>query len=197
MMDADYSKSAVFAYLDNVTRQGFLNANTASGLRAAASKLMEDVADSDDVRKVDVDALALRYHNKHPGELSTESLNVYRRRLARLISEFSEYVTNPLNFKPRSRTVAKSNARAGAGKKEEKPEVTVTSNAGNLNPTSSASVATVTATATKTTLMLPYPLREDFVAQVVIPINITSDEARRLCAFITTLATDFKPRGDV
>lgn len=33
-----------------------------------------------------------------------------------------------------------------------------------------------------------YPLRPNFLAQAVLPRNLTSQEAARLCAFIMTLA---------
>ena len=106
-MSADLSKAAMFKYLENVTRQGILNANTAGGLRAAAIKLLEDVADNEDVRNVDVEAMAIRYHNKHPGDISTDSLVIYKKRLTRLIADFTQYVVNPLEFKPKGRAFAK------------------------------------------------------------------------------------------
>jgi len=36
-------------------------------------------------------------------------------------------------------------------------------------------------------LCLDYPLRRDFLAQLVVPQDLTELEARRLCAFIATL----------
>lgn len=33
-----------------------------------------------------------------------------------------------------------------------------------------------------------YPLRPDFMAQAVLPRNLTAQEAKRICAFIMTLA---------
>lgn len=37
-------------------------------------------------------------------------------------------------------------------------------------------------------LTLDYPLRPDFLAQVVIPRDLTTEEARRLVAFLLALA---------
>jgi hypothetical protein len=34
------------------------------------------------------------------------------------------------------------------------------------------------------------------MAQIVVPRDISSDEARRLCAFISTLPEDYKPKGE-
>jgi len=39
-------------------------------------------------------------------------------------------------------------------------------------------------------LALDYPIRPDFMAQVVVPRNLTMAEARRLEAFIMSLAID-------
>jgi hypothetical protein len=39
-------------------------------------------------------------------------------------------------------------------------------------------------------MTLPFPLRPKFLAQVVIPRDLTRDEATRLCAFIQALASD-------
>jgi hypothetical protein len=42
-------------------------------------------------------------------------------------------------------------------------------------------------------LPLSYPLRSDFLAQVVIPRDLTLSEAKRLGAFLLTIAVDYQP----
>ncbi len=42
-------------------------------------------------------------------------------------------------------------------------------------------------------ISLEYPLRPDLLAQVVIPRDLTVEEARRMGAFLVTLAVDFRP----
>ena len=37
-------------------------------------------------------------------------------------------------------------------------------------------------------LVLPFPLRSDFLAQITVPIDMTKEEADRLCAFVQSLA---------
>jgi hypothetical protein len=39
-------------------------------------------------------------------------------------------------------------------------------------------------------LAVPFPLRPDFLAEVVVPKDMTALEARRLCAMLLTLAHD-------
>ena len=42
-------------------------------------------------------------------------------------------------------------------------------------------------------ISLQYPLRADLLAQVVVPRDLTVEEARRMGAFLVTLAVDFRP----
>ena len=37
-------------------------------------------------------------------------------------------------------------------------------------------------------ICLPFPIRRDFIAQIIVPANMTQDEADRLCAFVMFLA---------
>jgi hypothetical protein len=39
---------------------------------------------------------------------------------------------------------------------------------------------------------LAYPLRPDLLAQVIVPRDLTVEEARRMGAFLVTLAVDFR-----
>jgi hypothetical protein len=42
-------------------------------------------------------------------------------------------------------------------------------------------------------LRLSYPMRDDVLAEIAVPRTMTTEEARRLCAFVMTLAKDFAP----
>jgi hypothetical protein len=41
--------------------------------------------------------------------------------------------------------------------------------------------------ATRTSFCLPFPLRPDYMAHIIIPRDMTEREAERLCEFIMTL----------
>jgi hypothetical protein len=189
-MQADYSKAALLRFITTAQRQGLFNANYAGAFRAAASKLLEDVGDNEDVRNTDVKAATIRYHNKHPGELTPGSLDTYQKRLTRVLGAFVEYTENPASYKPRGRGAPTKGNGEGTAPTKSKPG---RANGTKANQESHATPTTTTSTATATSLAMTYPLRENFVAQVVLPRNMTGDEARRLCAFIRTLAVDFKP----
>lgn len=185
-MQTDYSKQSLFRFITTASKQGLFNANTAVGLKAAVTALLEDIGDSDDVRKIDVDAATMKYHNKHPGELTPGSLRTYENRTRRVLQEFVKYSADPAAYKPKSRRVAKANNERG--ERADAPRIKVGVRVKNPVPEQHDEHP-----AGKPALPMYYPLRESFVAQVVLPRDMTNDEARRICAFIRTLAVDFVP----
>ncbi len=185
-MVSDFSKGALMGFLDTVSAQGLMNSNTAGGLKAACSKILDDLADGDDVRAVDANTAVIRYNNRNPGALAPNSLAEYKRRVTRAISDFVSWKENPASFKPRARGVSGKNGRKAqceVGRPAAAP------------PSEALILAGQAASAPPPTTGLPlnYPLRPDFLAQVVIPRDLTSEEARRLGAFLLTLAADFRP----
>jgi hypothetical protein len=190
-MEIDYSKAAVLRFIETAQRQGLFNQNTAAGLRAAAGKLLEDVAQSDDVRLVDPETATIKYNNKHPGDLTPESLRTYSQRLLKLLDEFRKYSEDPLNYKPKSRPIKVNNGERPAPRAAQKADAVTGGKA--LPAPDGATVTYETPPTTTPVMAMSYPLRADFVAQVVLPRNLNNDEARRLCAFIRTLASDFVP----
>lgn len=183
-MSSDFSKNALMKFLDTVVAKGLMNANTAGGLKAACSRILDDLADTDDVRGVDVNTAVVRYNNRNPGALSPNSLAEYQRRVSRAISDFVSWVENPASFKPR--------ARGASGKNGRKTENASGQRATATHPDAPSHTVHPPAP-TSTGLPLSYPLRPDFLAQVVIPRDLTAEEARRLGAFLMTLAADFRP----
>ncbi len=188
----DYSKASLQRFLETAERQGFFNANTLGGMKSAVAKLLEDT-DAEDMRKVDVKVATIRYHNKHPGDLSPSSLGTYEQRLKRVIEEFGKYNQDPTGYKPFSKPVSKTTAdrpaRAGKARKEDDAVVEAEVISRNTGVLTFDSLARTTPTA----MAMEYPIRDNFMAQVILPRGMTSEEARRLCAFIRTLAVDFSP----
>lgn len=188
-----YTKAALFAFLKKAETTGIYKANTVSGLRAAAIQLLEDIQDNEDVRAIDVEQTVQRYHNKHPSKLSPASLGEYQRRLRRLLEEFSGFNENPAGYKPKGRVTATNNNKT-AGKGDQKtqakrPDTKPT----QLDVTAqSMHMASVSAPSVPM-LRLSYPIRDDVLAEIAVPRGMNSEEARRLCAFIMTLARDFAP----
>jgi len=190
-MEPTFSKSSLERFLETAGKQGFFNVNTLSGMKAAVSRILEDVGADDDVRKIDVEAATRRYHNKHPDDLSLNSLRTYEFRMKRLFDEFAKYTNDPVNYKPYNRALTKPVAERALRSDKAKSLVLERdqhfSEVVTFEPVARNGASSMT---------LPYPLRENFTASVTVPRNMNREEARRLCAFIRTLAADFVPEDD-
>ncbi|MBE9141040.1 hypothetical protein IQ254_28225 [Nodosilinea sp. LEGE 07088] len=185
-MDTDFSKDAFFKFLDYLSDKNLVKFQTVRGWRSAASKLMEDLSEAEeaDVRTLDIEIAVHRTANRDSGSISPKSLNTYRQRVAIAIAEFVRRQEDPAGYKPRTLN----------GQSRTKP---------TNGSSSRAKAASEPATAPKkhdkepahlsSGLTLSYPLRTDFLAQVVIPRDLNTVEARRLGAFLLTIAVDYQP----
>ena len=198
-MDATSTKAGLFRFLDAAGKQGIYNANTLGALRSAAIKLLEDVEDDADLSNFDPHAAMMRYHNRHPGKLKPSVLGEYERRMKRLLDAFKEFNQNPAAFRPRGRKpVPESNTeRRAKAKLRETDDVLFAEGTVIDVPTEEIRLRPqppiLPAPTSVPTLALSYPMRDNFLAQLNVPRDITMEEARRLGAFIATLAKDFKP----
>ncbi len=174
--DPDYSREALGRFIDFVVEKGLVNSSTAQGWRVATNKVLEELSPADraDVRRIDVDGVFRGFLNRNPGRLSPVSVGEYRRRVGRAIEEFVKWVENPGGYGSRS---AAWQARLDA-----RPRLRTPSLRDRERPAPLAAG-----------IALNYPLRPGFLAQVTVPRDLTVDEARRMGAFLLTLAPDFKP----
>ena len=181
--EPDYSRDALARFIDYVVEKGLVHPSTAQGWRVASSKVLEEVtpAEREDVRRVDVETTFQEFLRRHPERLSPASVGEYRRRVGRAIEEFVRWVENPGAYGPRAAAwTAKAEARP-------RPRPTV--------PERTAAAAGAKPTAKTSDIALEYPLRPDLLARVVVPRDLTVEEARRMGAFLVTLAVDFRPAG--
>jgi hypothetical protein len=193
----DFSKSALVQFLDMLVTKGWVNTNTGAGWKAAVNTILQDVEPDQDVREIDVKSAVLRYHNRNPGDLAPDSLKRYEQRVAAGIGQFVSFKTDPTNYKAPSRGLP--NGSKAEPKKRVEPKATPAAFTApqvlstKPEPDHPAVQKPVAGTATDSSLALPFPLRPGFLAQVVIPRDLSKDEAARLCAFIQALAHDPAP----
>jgi hypothetical protein len=150
----------------------------------ATAKVLEELSPSEesDVRTIDVDSTFKAFLNRYPGRLSPASVGEYRRRVHRAIEEFVRWMADPGGYAFRTPArPAKADLRRRLDaeapsaapprpRAQERPDA--------IQPPSMA---------------LDYPLRSDLLAQVVVPRDLTVEEAHRMGAFLETLAIDFRP----
>ena len=180
----DYSRAALARFIEFVVAKGLVHPATAQGWRVATSKVLEDLtpAESEDVRRIDVEATFKGFLNRYPGRLSPASVGEYRRRVGRAIEEFVRWMEDPGTYGFRSPP------RAAKADTRRRSETAPASSPSPSRPRPSGPVP-----ARPDGIALEYPLRPDLLAQVVVPRDLTVEEARRMGAFLVTLAVDFKP----
>jgi hypothetical protein len=189
-MSTEYSKAALKTFLDTGASQGLFNSNTVAGYKAATARILEQVDDAADVRSIDIGTEIRRYNNSHPGELSPASLGQYARRLEVVIEEFVKYVNDPANYKGRGRSPTEGNG----GSKKTESKVKRVPLTGKSSSEFSVAPAPASAGPMPTAgLSYQYPLRPEFLAQVVVPRDMKADEARRLARFLMSLTPDYDP----
>lgn len=174
--------------------KGLVNQNTGNARKAACIKILEAFGDDEDISAIDVRAEVLKFNNRHPGQLSPDSLNTYEKRVSATLDEFKKYRASPTSYKG-----VQGRGLGNGDKKDKKPKATtavapVQQEGGGAFVEALAPMQTqqriATSAVTDTSLMMPFPLRPTFLAQLIIPRDLTKDEATRLCAFIQALAVE-------
>jgi hypothetical protein len=196
MADRNYSVDSMRGFLDMVGEKGLVKRNTAVSWKTAANKVLDDLtpAEKADVRKVDLNTAFTKFENRNGEKYSPASLGQYRARVVTAVGEFLKWVESPAAYKPRSSSRGADDDAAENGKQKRRQQKTSAGarSTASLSHASTASSPTPAPLSTSG-LSFAFPIRSDFLAQVVVPRDINVDEARRLGAFILTLAADFKP----
>lgn len=197
-----FTKAELMKFLDMVIVKGWVNTNTGNSWRAAVKKIIGDLPDDTDVREVDLKVQLLRYNNLNPGQLAPDSLRVYEQRAGIGIQQFISYQTDASKYKPPGRGLTGSKTdkgeRTAASVKPKSVSggASVTPSRAEALPAGHGSghaqmrplTGAATGFASDLNLAMPFPLRPNYLAQVVIPRDMTKEEAQRLCAFIQALA---------
>jgi hypothetical protein len=189
------TKPGLLRFIDMCNTKGLINANTGGGRKAAAARVLEDTSDDQDLEGFDVRSAVMRFNNRHPGALTPSSLRTYEVRLQAALEDYASWLVDPIGFKPASRPQGEAKTKPKKVALEAKASVVSTASADlTTSPASSPSSpvverrSTLAGQVTETSLVMPLPMRSDFVAQIVVPKDMTQDEAERLCVFIKAIA---------
>lgn len=162
--------------------KGLVNKNTAGSLRTACAKVLGvlDNWEAVDVSTLDVEDVLKRFQNLRGTNFKPQILQVYKRRFRFAVRSYLDYVKDPGNWKP---GLQERPTRAGRNGDEEHADQL--ERPGHLvPPTRPPAEGWVT---------YPFPVREGQIAQLILPRDLKGAEAKRLSAFIATLAVDFEP----
>jgi hypothetical protein len=215
----DYSRAALARFIEFVVVKGLVHPATAQGWRVATTKVLEELSPEEtaDVRRIDVERTFKDFLNRYPGRLSPASVGEYRRRVGRAIEEFTRWMEDPGSyaFRPTARAQERSRKEArgrsgrapeGAGGTALENETDGTAVGGGSGSSqgmragerpastwSSYGPSAAGPAGPHLSTTFDYPLRPDLMAQVMVPRDLTVEEARRMGAFLVTLAADFRP----
>ncbi len=187
----EYSKQELVKFLSYVRDKNLVKSQTVTSWSTAVSKLLSDLSEAEnmDVRKVDIELAVHRAANRESSKVSPSSLKAYQKRTKRAIEEFVSWKEDPANYRPRSFNRSQQNT---SPKGSYKSKQVSTSSQRETKP-NHQKPSSEEASFHSSGLNLSYPLRPDFLAQIVIPKDLSQLEAKRLGAFILTLSSDYQP----
>jgi hypothetical protein len=158
--------------------KGVMNKNTAAGLRAACVQVLGVVDDPQqiDIANLDVDDLLTRFQNLRKQRFKPQVLEAYKRRFRNAVKSYKEYLENPGTWKPASQE------RSG-GERRERPSSASTDASGSGIGSVRSRAAITDAGSEEYRL----PLRPSVMARLILPVDLTPDEATRVKAFVDML----------
>ena len=170
-------------FLNFAAERGLMNPNTAGGLRAASREVLSAVENADwgtlDLRTVDPEDFGARFERLRASKFKPESLLVYKSRFRNAIQMYFAYLESPSGWRYRPERPASTRRKPGQAASPRPAAVTTpTTQAGEL-PTPRATI-----------IEYPFPLRRGLVVGLRLPADLTRPEAKRLAAFIDSLAIE-------
>ena len=182
----DATGKGLIEFLNFAAGRGLMNVNTAGGLRAACSDVLNAVQGEGwedlDLRTVDFDDFATRFERLRTGKLKPDSIVVYKSRFRNAVLMYFAYLEDPSGwrYKPERRASARTKVTAPRFA-EADPKTTASE-----RPAAEASSGGPRAS----TIDYPFPLRPGLVVTLRLPVDLTKAESKRLAGFIDSLAVD-------
>jgi len=177
--------------------RGDLNPSTARAFSSTARKILT-VESSDlaaiDLRSLDLDDLFSRFLNIHKADYSEGSIDTYRSRLRQSVTLYLAWLDDEPNWKAAGRIANERPSRPGnssrpSSSRRPKParRDVKTSEA---EPVTAPDDATRAVPADSGVRLMTYdvPLRHDLIVRVTLPLDLTTEDAERLAAFVRVLA---------
>jgi hypothetical protein len=159
--------------------KGVMNKNTAAGLRGACVQVLGVVDDPEqvDIANLDVEDLLTRFQNLRKQRFKPQVLEAYKRRFRNAVKSYKGYLENPGTWKPASQE------RSGGGERRERASSVSGGASGMIDGPTRSRAATADAGSEEYRL----PLRPSIMARLILPVDLTRDEATRIKAFVDML----------
>ena len=175
MPDGSYSVDTLLEFHKHAGVTGLINPAVARARRKAVEQLADEMspAERDDVRKLDVDTLASRFHKLDGASIRNEALSLYAERVRMAQVDFLAWSEHPAAFQSVGGEDGRALPRGSLTAEREVAErVTLesTDNPGNI---------------------IPIALRTDATVYIAnLPLGLTPQEAERIARVVRGFATD-------
>lgn len=187
-MNGKRSVEAILEFQQYQADKGLLAKATAQSRKAALGKVLGILApdEAEDVTKLNVDEVMMRFSNLEGKSYKPQSLQVYKSRVLSAINDFENYLDNPLGFRP------SVNQRSSKMKpKTDKQRTTVSSDRQVAEVREEARQALTPSPAFDVAEILPIPIRPGLVIRVQgIPFDLKVSEAKKIANVIIAMAVE-------
>jgi len=175
----DTSGKSFIRFWDYVSNRGLMKVNTARSLAASARQVLsvEKNWEEIDISALDVEDLIERFKNLRARDYKPETLNVYGRRFRRALGLYLEYLDDPTDWKPL--------AQRGGGRELDKG-----TEGGRIKVGSAVDSGFVDSSSRL--MSYPFPLRDDCVVQLRLPVDLSAKDVARLTSFLKALEMNSK-----
>lgn len=171
--------AGLLEFLSWMGDKGLMNPRTAGAYKSACTKVLEIDADwlTTDVKALDVSAQIDRFARLNGPRYTPGSLMTYGQRFRSAVETYLDYLKSPAAF--RGKPVAPP--KKAVDRRSQDPQ--------RPDRPSSAEPSRVHADL----VTYPFPLRSGGMAYLQLPRELSGQEAKRLCAFVHSLAMDDRP----
>ncbi|MEM1081293.1 MAG: hypothetical protein AAGH65_06905 [Pseudomonadota bacterium] len=185
-MSTDYSCDALLSFLKQAGIEGLINPASARSRRNAVEQLSIELTDDErtDVRNINVDELALRFHKLEGSSIRPEALKLYADRFGMGLADFLAHAEQPQSFRSIGVEKARAFRRRGDGKSA-------------LNADEQAAEHIRLEALDNPSQIVPVPLRDREVVYVAnLPLDLTPAEADKIARVVRAFANERCASGD-
>ncbi|MEM7053627.1 MAG: hypothetical protein AAF446_03665 [Pseudomonadota bacterium] len=175
-----HSCDALLRFLKQAGIEGQINPASARSRRNAVEQLSVELteAERNDVRTINVDELALRFHKLEGSSIRPEALKLYAERFRMGLSDYLAYTDQPHSFKSIGVEKARAFKRRHDGKS-------------TLSAEQQAAEQIRLEALENPSQIVPVPLREREVVYVAnLPLDLTPEEADKIARVVRAFAAE-------
>lgn len=175
MPNGSYSVETLLEFLKHAGMEGLINPAVARARRKAVEQLAAELTEEEraDLRKLDVEELASRFHKLEGSSIRSEALSLYAERVRMAQADFLAWNENPAGFES-----------VGGERRRAIPR-------GSLSPEREVAERITLESTENPSNIVPISLREDETVYVAnLPLDLTAQEAERIARVVRAFAHD-------